>query len=110
MDFTYDLAFYSDAFRLIKNTRICSFAVSPKDERAISVILTDGKVLFWNLNEVLSVLPTTNETNQQNRIPLVGLNFSAPPGPHVLHMCPPMTTKNWKEWQPVLAVGQNERQ
>ncbi|CAF4332847.1 unnamed protein product [Rotaria socialis] len=51
IDLTYDLIYYSDPFRLVKNTRICSFSVSPKDESSISVILTDGKVLFWNVDQ-----------------------------------------------------------
>jgi hypothetical protein len=31
--------------------------------------------------------------------------FAAPSGPYVIHMCPPMTAKNWKEWKPLLATG-----
>jgi WD repeat-containing protein 11 len=112
IDFTYDVIFYSDPFRLVKNTRICSFAVSPKDEMGISVILTDGKVLFWNLDQkflsppanVDSVIENTNG----NRIPLAGVMFAPPPSPYVLHMCPPMTAKNWKDWKPLLAIGKNQ--
>ncbi|CAF2904464.1 unnamed protein product [Rotaria sp. Silwood2] len=109
IDLTYDLIYYSDPFRLVKNTRICSFSVSPKDETSICVILTDGKVLFWNIDQknfsILSNSETNNEGNIGNRIPLGGVMFSAPPGPYVLNMCPPMTVKNWKEWQALLAIG-----
>lgn len=31
--------------------------------------------------------------------------FAAPPGPYVIHMCPPMTVKNYKEWKSLLAIG-----
>ncbi|CAF4692362.1 unnamed protein product, partial [Rotaria magnacalcarata] len=109
IDLTYDLTYYSDPFRLVKNTRICSFSVSPKDESSISVILTDGKVLFWNVDQkplsTSSHGETYTEGNIGNRIPLGGVMFAAPTGPYVLSMCPPMTVKNYKEWQPLLAVG-----
>ncbi len=109
IDFTYDLVYYSDPFRLTKNTRICSFAVSPKDETLVSVILTDGKVLFWNIDQKVLSIPTdiesNNEGNNGNRIPLSGVMFAPPPGPYIMHMCPPMTAKNWKEWKSLLAIG-----
>jgi hypothetical protein len=109
IDFTYDLVYYSDPFRLVKNTRICSFSVSPKDETMISVILTDGKVLFWNIDQKNVSIPSTiDEGNNGNRIPLGGVMFAPPPGPYVIHMCPPMTVKNWKEWKSLLAIG-NEK-
>lgn len=109
IDFTYDLIYYSDPFRLVKNTRICSFSVSPKDETLISVILTDGKVLFWNIDPkaIASSQPSenNNEGNTGNRVPLGGVMFTHPPGPYVIQMCPPMTVKNWKEWKSLLAIG-----
>ena len=105
IDLTYDLIYYSDPFRLVKNTRICSFSVSPKDENLISVILTDGKVLFWNIDQKTISIDTTTEGNNGYRIPLGGVMFASPPGPYVIHMCPPMTAKNWKEWKSLLAVG-----
>jgi hypothetical protein len=108
IDLAYDLVYYSDPFRLIKNTRICSFSVSPKDETTISVILTDGKVLFWNIEQHLSSIDALAiESNHANRIPLVGVMFAPPPSPHVICMCSPMTAKNWKEWRPLLAMGKN---
>jgi hypothetical protein len=109
IELTYDLVYYSDPFRLIKNTRICSFSVSPKDETTISVILTDGKVLFWNIDhKILSMssnIETNYEGNNGNRVPLNGVMFAAPYGPYVINMCPPMTAKNWKDWHPLLAIG-----
>ncbi|UJR35929.1 hypothetical protein I4U23_028670 [Adineta vaga] len=109
IDLTYDLVYYSDPFRLVKNTRICSFCVSPKDETAISVILTDGKVLFWNIDQKdLSISPdidVNNEGNNGNRIPLGGVMFAPPPAPYTISMCPSMTAKNWKDWTPLLALG-----
>lgn len=109
IDFTYDLVYYSDPFRLVKNTRICSFSVSPKEETLISVILTDGKVLFWNVDPktIPSLLPSenNNEGNTGNRVPLGGVMFAHPPGPYVIQMCPPMTVKNWKDWKSLLALG-----
>ena len=109
IDLRYDLVFYSEPFRLIKNTRICSFSVSPKDETTISIILTDGKVLFWNFNHQIllkqSNMEINNEEDNGYRMPLNGVMFALPSGPYVIHMCPPMTVKNWKEWQPLLAVG-----
>lgn len=109
VDITYDLVYYSDPFRLSKNTRICSFCVSPKDETAISVILTDGKVLFWNIDQKELSTSTTaeinNEGNNGNRIPLAGVMFASPPAPYTIQMCPSMTAKNWKDWTPLLAVG-----
>lgn len=113
IDFTYDLVYYSDPFRLVKNTKICSFCVSPKDESTIGVILTDGKVLFWNIDQRTLSLPsnieTNNEGNTGSRIPLGGVMFSAPLGPYILSMCPPMTVKNFKEWQALLAAGKKTK-
>ena len=107
VDLTYDLVFYSDPFRLVKNTRICSFSVSPKDEATISVILTDGKILFWNTDH--HIASPTSDTNSEGshgtRLPLGGVMFAPPSGPYVLQMCPPMTATNWKEWKPSLAIG-----
>ncbi len=75
----------------------------------ISVILTDGKVLFWNIDQkvvsIPSMIETHNEGNNGNRIPLGGVMFAPPPSPYVIHMCPPMTAKNWKEWKSLLAIG-----
>ncbi|CAF3727570.1 unnamed protein product [Adineta steineri] len=109
IDLTYDLVYYSDTFRLVKNTRICSFCVSPKDETAISVILTDGKVLFWNIDSkdlsIPSNIEINNEGNNGNRIPLGGVMFTPPPAPYTIQMCPPMTAKNYKDWKPLLALG-----
>jgi len=106
IDLTYDVVCYSDPFRLVKNTRICSFSVSPKDETTISVILTDGKVLFWNIDQKnLSISSNIEINNEGIKIPLSGVMFAPPSGPHVMHMCPPMTSKNWKEWEPLLAIG-----
>ena len=97
--------YYSDPFRLVKNTRICSFSVSPRDETAISVILTDGKVLFWNIDQKVVLTSSNDEANNGNRIPLGGVMFAPPPGPYVVQMCPPMTAKNWKEWKALLVIG-----
>jgi hypothetical protein len=106
IDFTYDLASYSDPFRLVKTTRICSFAVSPEDEIGISVILSDGKVLFWNLDQKFLPLPSTadpvNENTYGNQTPLAGVVFVQLASPYVLHMCPPMTAKNRKDWKPFI--------
>lgn len=112
IDFNYDLIYYSDPFRLVKNTRICSFSVSPKEETLISVILTDGKVLFWNIDQKNIPAPLTSESNNEgntgNRIPLGGVMFTHPLGPYVIQMCPPMTVKNWKEWKSLLALGKEQ--
>jgi hypothetical protein len=105
IELTYDLVYYSDPFRLTKNTRICSFSVSPKDEKVVSVILTDGKVLFWNIDQNDLSTPLNIETNNGNRIPLGGVMFAPPPAPYVIQMCPPMTAKNYKDWKPLLAIG-----
>ncbi|CAF0830559.1 unnamed protein product [Adineta ricciae] len=109
VDITYDLVYYSDPFRLSKNTRICSFCVSPKNETVISVILTDGKVLFWNIDQkelsTSATVEMNNEGNNGNHIPLGGVMFASPPAPYTIQMCSPMTAKNWKDWIPLLAVG-----
>jgi len=90
---------------LVKNTRICSFSVSPKDENLFSVILTDGKVLFWNIDQKKFPSSPNSDGTNGHRTPLGGVMFAAPPGPYVLQMCPPMTAKNWTEWKSLLAVG-----
>ena len=75
----------------------------------MSVILTDGKVLFWNIDQKSASIPSAieskTEANNGNRIPLGGVMFASPTGPYVMQMCPPMTAKNWKDWKSLLAIG-----
>ncbi|CAF0850740.1 unnamed protein product [Didymodactylos carnosus] len=103
IDVTYDLICFSDAFRLSKNTKICSFAVSPSNETTIGVILTDGRLLLWTTDKL--ILKNENLDINNNRIPLYGLMFAGPSSSCVIQMCPPMTSKNWRHWQALLAVG-----
>ena len=36
---------------------------------------------------------------------LIGLLSGVAPPPFVIRMCPPLTTKNWNVYQPLLALG-----
>ena len=48
-DVGYSIHCQSDALRLSKATTVASAVVCPVDERSVSLVLTDGRVLIWDL-------------------------------------------------------------
>ena len=48
----YDLKSQSDAFRLTRHSKVYGDACCPVSENKVSVVLSDGRVLFWELTAV----------------------------------------------------------
>ena len=55
------------------------------------------------LFDILS--PSATATAKEMKITLVSVLSAMPPMPFLVKMCPPLTKKNAKFWQPLLAVG-----
>eukprot|EP00118_Oscarella_pearsei_P009065 m.49863 g.49863 ORF g.49863 m.49863 type:complete len:1222 (+) comp34038_c1_seq1:279-3944(+) len=157
-DVIYDLRCQSDPLRLSKQNRAVHMCLDPVFEQTISLLLVDGRVLFWRLlanrrsvslslpsspTEVMNWAPPLvpnaepgqeewkgQQTNAQFtladlftslslpteriegdcvqvalKLTLCGLLQSASPPPLCLRMCPPLTTKNWNIYKPLLAAG-----
>ncbi|KAL3863810.1 hypothetical protein ACJMK2_005541 [Sinanodonta woodiana] len=157
LDVMYDLRCQSDPIRMTCHCHVMAFACSPVSEKTLALVLSDSRVIFWDLNVVdfqplseqnISPLFTSEETDNQsigNGLPLVSSVHSpklalcdligqsqilSPDGETalkglgvslkfqmtgllsgivspitVIRMCPPLTTKNWKMYRPLLAVG-----
>lgn len=48
----YDLKAQSDAMRLTRHTRVYGNAICPVTENKVCVILSDGRLLHWQLTAV----------------------------------------------------------
>ncbi|KAK3585480.1 hypothetical protein CHS0354_003328 [Potamilus streckersoni] len=164
LDVMYDLRCQSDPIRMTCHCQVMAFACSPVSEKTLALVLSDSRVIFWDLNVVdfqpsneqddtahISPLFTpgnsqlTANQNDGNRLPVVSSVRSpklalcdligqsqilSPDGETalkglgvalkfqmsgllsglvspitVIRMCPALTTKNWKKYQPLLAVG-----
>ncbi|XP_013381759.1 WD repeat-containing protein 11 isoform X1 [Lingula anatina] len=160
-DMIYDLRCQSDPMRLTKHARVYGMVCSPVTERNISLIMSDGRVLVWDLMAVdsedslsgNSPMYTPGHSKVQKfmfsafecQLPLVsnapfpkstlndyigntqvcspdslasksrhgivfkfvltGMMSGLGPAPLVIKMCPPLTTKNFSTYKPLLAVG-----
>ena len=129
-DMFYDAKCHSDVFRLSRLCRIMGFTVCPRNEKEISLVLSDGRVLLWeltcepqvkgledidgdcllNLGEMIPPLvqfhDSTGQTIQQKiKFQLTGMFQGVASNPTCLKMCPPLTTKNWAFYKPYAAVG-----
>ena len=93
-----------------KNCRVLCLALRPSTETEVTFLTTDGRVLFLRLGSSdspiapspitsLSSLPTKNMLLMVSSI-LPSLSPSK-----AVRMFPPLTTKNWGEYRPLLAVG-----
>eukprot|EP00117_Sycon_ciliatum_P023491 scpid39681/ scgid1226/ WD repeat-containing protein 11; Bromodomain and WD repeat-containing protein 2; WD repeat-containing protein 15 len=173
---SYALHCQSDTLRLSKSVNISSAQVCPMDERSVSLVLTDGRVLMWDLLstaldsgparmppacvqtpvEVTTASSTALEGDRHQRveapctclsdlippqwaiemdspshhvatpvssgsIPLAGGGANATPSKlqfvltgltqsvmlnaTCMRMCPPLTSKNFSNYEPLCAVG-----
>ncbi|XP_073934293.1 WD repeat-containing protein 11 isoform X2 [Castor canadensis] len=154
-ELTYDLRSQCDAIRVTKTVRPFSMVCCPVNENAAALIVSDGRVMIWELksavcnrssrNSSCGVSPLYSPVSfcgipvgvLQNKLPdlsldnmigqsaiageehpkgstlqevhlkflLTGLLSGLPSPQFALRMCPPLTTKNIKMYQPLLAVG-----
>ena len=132
-DIFYDAKCHSDVFRLSRLCRIMCFSVCPRSEKEVSLVLSDGRLLFWEIAsepQVKTLDYTTEEdsslclaemipssaqfhasSRQKNQLKikfqLSKMYSGIAPNPTCLKMCPSLTTKNWAVYTPMAAVGES---
>ena len=52
LDVSYDLRCQSDPLRVTKNNRVMGVVICPVSEKQVCLIMSDGKVLLWELTTV----------------------------------------------------------
>eukprot|EP00794_Sanderia_malayensis_P005451 gene5450-6133_t len=133
-DIIYDAKSHSDVFRLSRLCRIMGFCLNPISEKEMAIVLSDGRVLFWQivlepvlktatfdpntafdckltLAEMLAPLvnfsdpPISSKANTKLKFMLNGIFEGVSLNPVCLKMCPALTTKNWAVYKPLVAVG-----
>jgi len=131
---TYETHCFSDALRLTRHLDVFGFDCSPVFENAVSLTLSDGRILIWelvsdsldmeekwpklDLNRLVNSIQSDSEDSDVPRLQLLltGLcpTLTSPLNPAgsanvqgvcILKMCPPLTTKNMESYQPLVAVG-----
>ncbi|NXE64246.1 WDR11 protein, partial [Calcarius ornatus] len=155
-ELVYDLRSQCDAIRVTKTVRPFSMVCCPVNENAAALIVSDGRVMIWELKSSISGRNVRNSSSSasplyspvsfcgipvgafQNKLPdlsldnmiagqgaspgeelrnsflqevhlkflLTGLLSGLPLPPFAIRMCPPLTTKNIKQYEPILAVGE----
>ncbi|NXR84185.1 WDR11 protein, partial [Pycnonotus jocosus] len=152
-ELVYDLRSQCDAIRVTKTVRPFSMVCCPVNENAAALIVSDGRVMIWELKSTISGRNLRNSSSSasplyspvsfcgipvgafQNKLPdlsldnmigqgastgeelrnsfvqevhlkflLTGLLSGLPLPPFAIRMCPPLTTKNIKQYEPILAV------
>ena len=119
-DNDYEHVCQSDALRVTKHSRVVSISSCPVSEKYVSLVMSTGRVLVWKIQSANSPpVSTFHSTSLKNNFTLnnllktsvnlkfllVGLSPALPEPPFHLRMCPPLTTKNFNFYQPLLAVG-----
>ncbi|XP_036121102.1 WD repeat-containing protein 11 isoform X2 [Molossus molossus] len=153
-ELTYDLRSQCDAIRVTKTVRPFCMACCPVNENAAALIVSDGRVMIWELKSAACHRSSRNSSGLsplyspvsfcgvpvgvlQSKLPdlsldnmiaqsavageehpegsvlqevylkflLTGLLSGLPSPQLTVRMCPPLTTKNIKIYQPLLAVG-----
>ncbi|XP_052771962.1 WD repeat-containing protein 11-like [Mya arenaria] len=155
LEVAYDLRCQSDSIRMTRHCKVSGVAFCPVKETRLALILSDSRLVFWDLHTVdfnpdaknsKSPLYTPGDdkilTNQElcNKVvpyprlvlsDMIGQSYQLSSnhesaikghgvmlkflmtgllnGLHspitVIRMCPPLTTKNWNIYEPLLAVG-----
>lgn len=147
-DIVYENKCQSDTFRLSKSNYVSGFVVCPVTETKVILLVSDGRLLIWNVKStgeslsdtmlmsdeclkaslpstvtdtsLISAMvsppemtladilpPSMQQGGSKNsfRFLLIGLLSNVQASPTCAAMCPPMTTKNWPEYKPLVAVG-----
>ena len=93
LEISYESRASSDNVRLGKNCRVLGLAVNPISETEAAFLTTDGRLFLLSLKTEL--------------IPSLGLSSLLPCLPHpplTVRMCPPLTVKNWADFQPLVGL------
>jgi hypothetical protein len=122
--FNYSINAASDQIRLAKSNQIFGFSVCPITQKSFAVLLSDGRMLKYELFRKRKLRSTSDKCEEavsrsvflfdilskepaakDLKITLVSLINAMPQMPYLIKMCPPLTKKNSKYWQPLLAIG-----
>ncbi|XP_065339644.1 WD repeat-containing protein 11-like [Cloeon dipterum] len=116
----YDQRCHSEAVRLTKSSKVLGMAIDPQSECRAALILTNGKVIFLDLGYTPVQMGTSNclsnliepyysqkeMFNEGNlKLQITGLLHSISGSLQAIRMCPALTTRNWQEYQPIMAGG-----
>lgn len=141
----YLICAQSDSIRLSKNTKVFGMGVCPTTEKNILVLLSDGRVLKFELTKKVNALTSLStliyhifklnvpekvqlrnkqdfiknrkaqdnlylldifdQNNSSVKIIMTKIINNIAFKPFINKMCPPLTKKNSKYWQPLLAIG-----
>uniref|UniRef100_A0A8C9L808 WD repeat-containing protein 11 n=1 Tax=Pavo cristatus TaxID=9049 RepID=A0A8C9L808_PAVCR len=118
-ELVYDLRSQCDAIRVTKTVRPFSMVCCPVNENSAALIVSDGRVMIWELKSSIASrnLPGQGTVAGEEQLKssflqevhlkflLTGLLSGLPLPPFAIRMCPPLTTKNIKQYEPLLAVG-----
>ena len=128
----YEQKAVSEATRLSKHAKALSFALNPVTETSAVILSSDGKVFMLEMQIQGTCGAAKKRKSHLYQRPCISLEDQIPPSsvegaskdlniklvmngvfanlansPFVLKMCPPLTTKNWPDYQPLLASGGN---
>jgi len=110
LEVSYESVTVSEHVRLGKNCRVLGLALKPSTEAEVSFLTTDGRIFFLNLGHSnssstsLPIATLSSLSTTSMRLTVSAILSSLSPSKAV-RMCPPLTTKNWAEYRPLLAVG-----
>jgi len=107
---------------LSKNVKVFGFAICPTSQTEVAVFLNDGRLLKFNIfnkptisnkSDLIKCQKSTKalflfellENESNLKIVQTKMINSIASRPYVLKACPPLTKKNSKYWQPLLAIG-----
>ena len=92
LELSYELECTSEAARLGPASHLLGLAVRPNTEDEAAFLASDGRLFLLQLQPV------------QPRLAVVAILAALAPA-HCIKMCPPLTTKNWAGYRPLLALG-----
>jgi len=110
LEVSYESVTVSEHVRLGKNCRVLGFALRPATQAEVAFLATDGRIFFLSLRSTDKSTPppaiVTLSSLSSNRVRLtVSAILSSLSISKAVRMCPPLTTKNWGTYKPLLAVG-----
>jgi len=110
LEVSYESLTVSEHVRLGKNCRVLGLAVKPSTQAEVAFLTTDGRIFFLNLGSAdsstmdMPIVTLSSLSTSSMRLTVSAILSSLSPSKAV-RMCPPLTTKNWGEYRPLLAVG-----
>ncbi|XP_046385283.1 WD repeat-containing protein 11-like [Ischnura elegans] len=128
LEVAYEQRCQSEPMRQTKGTKVLGMSVNPMCERRVALFLTTGKVVFLEMKrqggrqtdrqkppmnpeymDTLSELvsPWTSVGSSTGAVRLIVSALLSPLSSSIttMRMCPPLTTRNWQQYNPVIAVG-----